>query len=329
MEHVAIDLGGSKSQICVRTETGEIVEEKRIATDAIGAYLKRRAPSRVIVETCAEAFHVADQARAAGHEHRIVAATLVRTLGVGARRNKSDRRDAHILSEVSCRIDLPSVHLPSQRSREWKAICGARDALVRSRTLLANSIRGWARTQGIRVVTKGPEGLPGRMQMFGPPSHIVRMLESVEALTKQIKQATKELKDIAERDPICKRLMTVPGVGPITAIRFVAAIDQRERFESAHAVESYLGLVPGESSSGESRHRLSITKAGASDVRWTLIQAAWSARRTRPNDSMVLWSRGIEQRRGKFIAVVALARKITGILFAMWRDATDYAPRME
>jgi transposase len=121
--------------------------------------------------------------------------------------------------------------------------------------------------------------------------------------------------------------MTAPGVGPITAVRFRAAIDDVTRFRSAHAVGSYLGLVPGEHSSSDSQHRLGITKAGSTRLRTCLIQSAWCARRCRNTPQMVQWSLEVEKRRGKHVAIVALARKIAGILFAMWRDGKDYDPQ--
>jgi transposase len=130
MEHLAIDLGGRESQICVRSSTGEIVEERRLPTRGLGGYLGTRPRSRVVLETCSEAFAVADAALAVGHEVRVVPGSLVRSLGVGARRLKTDRRDARTLSEVSCRIDLPSVHVPSRASRDRKTMCGMREALV-------------------------------------------------------------------------------------------------------------------------------------------------------------------------------------------------------
>ena len=118
--------------------------------------------------------------------------------------------------------------------------------------------------------------------------------------------------------------MTVPGVGPVTAMRFVAAIDDVSRFGGAHSVESYLGLVPGEHSSSERQHRTGITKAGATKLRWALVQASWSARRCRPHDPMVAWATQVELRRGRRVAMVALARKIAGILYALWRDGSTY-----
>lgn len=117
MEHVAIDLGGRESQVCIRAATGDVLLKRKVETSKLPAFLKRRAKSRVILETCAEAFRIADQALELGHEVRVVPATLVRSLGVGHRGIKTDRRDALALSEVSCRIDLPSVHIRSQRSR--------------------------------------------------------------------------------------------------------------------------------------------------------------------------------------------------------------------
>jgi transposase len=147
MEHCAIDLGGKESQICVRRSDGQIVEERRCRTAALATYLAGRPPSRVVGETCSEAFWIADAALMAGHEVRVVPATLVRSLGVGARRLKTDRRDAQVLSEVSCRIDLPSVHVPSREARQRKTICGMREALVGARTKLLNTVRGWLRAE--------------------------------------------------------------------------------------------------------------------------------------------------------------------------------------
>ncbi len=330
MEHLAIDLGSRKSQICLRRADQTVLDERKVETDHLEAYFRRLAPSRVILETSAESFRIADQARAAGHEVRVVPATLVRTLGVGSRRTKNDRKDAQVLSEVSCRIDLPSVHIPSSESRERKTICGMREAQVSARTQLINCVRGWLRTQRLRVKA-GADGFADRVRLqqtlqckTEAPDYVESMLCTIEQLDEQIQAAEKRLAKLAKADGTCRLLMTVPGVGPVTAIRFTAAIDDISRFPNAHAVQSYLGLVPGEYQSSETQHRLSITKAGSKRLRWALVQAAWSARNFRPDDPMVAWSIEVEKRRGKAIAVVALARKLAGILFAIWRDGTSY-----
>ena len=332
MEHIAIDLGGRESQICVRSADGVIIEEGRARTGALGRYLRSRPQSRVILETCAESFHVADQGRALGHEVRVVPATLVRSLGVGSRGVKNDRKDARMLSEVSCRIDLPSVHIPSEDARALKSLCGMRDGLIRARTLLINTVRGWLRGRALRIRGGITKTFPFRVRehfadhAIELPAFVERQLASIEALTEQVLLANQELQAHADGSELCQRLMTVPGVGPVTAVRFVAVVDEVGRFATAHALQSYLGLVPGERSSSERKRNTSITKAGPAALRWSLVQAAWAARRCRRVDPMVHWSMQVESRRGKQIAVIALARKIAGVLFAVWRDGTVYEP---
>lgn len=324
MEHIAIDWGGKQSQICVRAADGQIVDARRVYTSKLDEYLATRPPARVIIETCTQAFSIADQAKRYGHDVRVVPATLAPALGVGARSTKNDRRDAEALSRASCRIDLPSVHIPSQEARERKSICGARDTLMRARTSFVNAVRGWLRSDGRRVRST-PAHLPARVRAACVvPGHIEALLAVLDSLNGQIRIADRELLALARRDDVCRRLMTVPGIGPVTAVRFKATLDEHSRFANAHAVESYLGLVPGERSSSDSHHRLGITKAGSRALRVCLIQAAWSARRVKTTPLMVQWSFDVEKRRGKCVAAVALARKLAGILFAIWRDGTEY-----
>ena len=328
MEHVAIDLGGSQSQICIRSSDGQVIDERRVRTADLALHLAKRPASRVIVETCSEAFAVADAAKQMGHEVRVVSATLVRSLGVGARRTKTDRRDAQVLSEVSCRIDLPSVHIPSQQSRDCKTMLKMRDALVGTRTKLINTVRGWLRATAQRPKGGSSSSFCRRVRAMSIPLpwYVESQLRMIEAVTDEITRSNAELKKVSATDPLCVRLMTVPGVGVITALRFVATVDDISRFASAHKLESYLGLVPGERSSSERRQQLGITKAGSTAMRWTILQAAWAIVRSGKDSPLHRWAEAVAQRRGRRIAVVAVARKIAGILFAMWRDGTTYAP---
>jgi transposase len=334
VKHVAIDLGGRESQICIRDGSGVIVEERRYQTRLLPRLMKSWEPSRVIVETSAEAFAVADAALACGHEVRVVPATLVKTLGVGERGMKTDRRDARKLSEVSCRIDLPSVHVPSELSRRLKSVCGNREELIECRTKLINNARGWLRTQLWRVRTGATSSFPKRVREHATttsqavPDFLERTLVLIESITAQIRIADHELEEIAKNHPVCLKLMTVPGVGPVTAVRFLAAIDDVTRFPNAHSLQSYVGLTPGEHSSSDSERRTSITKAGPSKLRRALVQAAWCGLRSRSNDPMLRWARELANRKHRFIAVVALARKLAGVLFAIWRDGSTYTARL-
>lgn len=332
MEHIAIDLGGKESQICVRSSDGNIVEEVRWGTRRLDVYLKKRPPGRVILETSSEAFRIADAALELGHEVRVVPATLAPTLGVGAHGVKTDRRDARVLSEVSSRIDLPSVHIPSAISRSWKATCTAREALVTARTQLINSARGWMRCNLLTISSRSPVAFVKALRAAalaspqGLPDFIEHQLQVIEVLSDRIACADAQLKLLANEHPVCQRLMTIPGVGPVTALRFVAAVDRVDRFHDAHSLQCYLGLVPGENSSSERKRRTSITKAGPPRVRWALAQAAWNFRRSDKSAPLALWADEVEKRRGKMIAMTALARRLAGIMYAIWRDGTRYEP---
>lgn len=287
MDHIAIDLGGTESQICVRSSDGKVIDEKRCRTARLASYLKGRPPSRVILESSSEAFRVADVVRELGHDVRIVPAALAPSLGVGARGIKTDRRDAQVLSQVSTRVELQSIHIPSHLSRQWKSCCTAREALVTSRTQLINTVRGWMRTELLKVRSGSPGSFAERVRKEainradGLPDFIEHVLAVIEVLNDRIAAADKQLKDIARQHPVCSLLMTIPGVGPVTSVRFVAALDDVRRFPDAHSVQAYLGLVPGEHSSATRQRRTGITKAGPSRVGWTLAQSAWVFRRFR------------------------------------------------
>ena len=330
MQHAAIDLGTKESQICIRQPDGTIVEERKHPTRKLTELVKTWPTSRVVMEASAEAFKIADAALAAGHQVRVVPGKLVRLLGVGDRGVKNDQRDARQLSQASWQTDVPSVHIPSATARELKSICGARDVLVATQRNLSNNVRGWLRTQlwklpGGTMVTL-PERLRTHAQASGRelPEHIERQLTMLTQVTQQVQAANKQARRLATEHPVCRRLMTVPGVGPLTSLRFVAAIDDPSRFSTAHRVQSYVGLTPGEHSSSQRERKTGITKAGPSELRRCLVQAAWSVMLARRSHPMLEWVRQIAQRRNRPVAVIALARKLAGILFAIWRDGTTY-----
>jgi transposase len=160
----------------------------------------------------------------------------------------------------------------------------------------------------------------------GLPAHVERVLVVLETVREQIAAADRELKILAQADARMQRSMTVPGVGPVTATRFVAALDDVHRFPDAASVASYLGLIPGENTTGFRTKRTHLTRAGSPQVRWALGQAAWTLYRHRPNDPMVQWAKQIATRRGPQVANVALARKLAHVLYAMWKHETTYDP---
>jgi transposase len=332
VQHVAIDLGSKESQVCVRRQDGSIVFEKKHPTRKLEELMRSWPKSRVVLETSSESFRIADAALAANHEVRVVPATLAKQLGVGERGIKTDLRDARKLSEVSCRVDLPSVHIPSANARELRSMLRSRETLVSSRTKLVNHVKGWMRTQLWKVRSGATATISERVRAHATmlqqevPAHIEETLVVLEAMTMQITASNRRVKKVAAEHYVARLLMTIPGVGPVTALTFLAAVDKAERFERAHHLQSYLGLTPGENSSSERERRTGITKAGSTAVRRVMVQAAWTAIRSEPNAPMVKWAAQIAERRGRFIAVVALARKMAGIMLALWRTNTPYSP---
>jgi len=196
--------------------------------------------------------------------------------------------------------------------------------------MLINTVRGWLRTQLIRIPGGSKFTFPRRVRETllalpdGMPTGIERQLVVIDELTAQIRVADGEIKQLAQGNETCRLLMTAPGVGPLTSLYFYTVVDDVSRFKGAQALQSYLGLTPGEHSSSLRKSRTSITKAGSSQVRRVLVQACWAASTFRKKDPLVQWGAQVAARRGKKIAVVAMARKLSGILFAMWRDNRAY-----
>ncbi len=141
----------------------------------------------------------------------------------------------------------------------------------------------------------------------------------------QLFTVEQRLATLSAQEPIIAQLTTTPGVGRIVAASFVSVIDDAHRFRNAHQVESYVGLVPSEDSSGGKRRIGAVSKKGNSNLRALLVQSAWVILRS-PNrvDPLHQWARATAQRRGRRMAVVAVARKLAGLLWAMWRDGTAY-----
>ena len=197
-------------------------------------------------------------------------------------------------------------------------------------------IKTLVRRDGLRLGAGDPERTARRFAVLDATgavsarlhAEVAPLLAVLEPLNAQIADADRRLTALAAADPRVRRLMTAPGVGPVTATAFVATLDDVARFRDAHQVMSYLGLVPSERSSGERQHRGHITKAGSPRVHWLLVEAAWRVLRIRGADTAPLraWAERIRARRGTRVAVVALARRLAGILYVLWRDDADYCP---
>jgi transposase len=204
-----------------------------------------------------------------------------------------------------------------------------REQLVRMRTQIINVMRGQLRSEGLRVRSGRAESFVTRYEALAVPAALRAVFEplvqALTALAPLIAAADTWAHQAAHGDTVARRLMTAPGVGPITALSFQSTLDDIARFRGPNAVSAYVGVVPHEASSGERQRRGSITKAGPTHIRAVLVQASWNVWRS-PRGSATLhaWVHRLADRRGKRIAIVALARRLTRILFAMWRDGRDF-----
>jgi transposase len=331
MEKIGIDVHKVASQLCIRTDDGGFVEQ-RIATThaAFAKHLGGRARARVLLESSTESEWVARCLEALGHEVIVADPNFAPMYATRSRKIKTDRRDARALCEACELGAYRAAHRSSDAARGRRAQVAVREALVSSRTKYIALARALVRQEGHRVGSGSAGTFVTRVEAQELPepvrARIAPLLTALRGLTAQIAALDKELAQSARADAVAHRLCTVPGIGPVTATTFVAVVDSVARFDSAKEVRAYVGLVPRELSSGELRLRGRITKAGNRRLRTLLVEAAWSILRYEHTETQAVraWALRIAARRGKRIAAVALARKLAGILYAMWRDSSDF-----
>lgn len=333
MEQIGIDVHKKASQVCIRTESGELLE-CRISTsrEALAKLFAERARARILIEASTESEWVARWLEELGHEVIVADPNFAAMYATRSRKVKTDRRDARTLCDACGLGAYRPAHRASDEARHRRAQIAVRESLVRTRTKFISLTRALLRREGIGVPSGGTPTFAKRVRELTLPAHlaleIAPLLMMLEQLTTQVREADKRLESFVVNDEAVARLCTVPGIGPVTAVTFVAVVDRVARFESASQVRAYLGLVPRESSSGERRMRGHLTKAGNSRLRSLLVEAAWGVLRHKKPETEAIreWTLRIAARRGKRIAAVALARKLAGILYAMWRDKTPFEP---
>jgi transposase len=334
MQHIGLDLGKTSSQVCALSQDGELME-KRVKTgrETFRQLLGGGAPARILLEASTESEWVARCLEEMGHEVIVADPNFAPMYATRSRRVKTDRRDARALAEA-CRLGAyRQAHRPSDREHRLKQMLTVREAVVRTRARYICLIKAMARSEGLRIEGRDAQRFAAHLEALSLPDQlhaaIAPLVALMQSLNEQLGRLDSELKEMARADAIVRRLCTVPGVGPVTAVSFVATLDEARRFASAKQVRAYLGLVPSEYSSGERQQRGRLTKAGNARMRYLLVEAAWALMRNKQPETEALraWAAGVGRRRGRRIAVVALARKLAGVLFAIWRDQAQFGER--
>ncbi len=332
MRKVALDLGAKKTTYC-EVQNGVVVERATVTlSDSLRSLLgPDEPPAQVAIEACRQAWYVHDLLRGWGNEVLLVDTTRSRQLGIGQHGRKTDRVDAEVLARAVENGRIPAAHVLSPHRRELRRRLGIRRALVENRAQMVTTARGLASELGERLPSCTTERFVRAVGRASLPAELKAMLEpllaTVEVLDLKLAGIEAELGKLCTAEPIVQHLCTVPGVGGIVAAAFVSVIDDARRFRRAHEVESYLGLVPSENSTGGKQRLGAITKKGNPYLRALLVEAAWSVlRNAGADDPLRRWGLAVAKRRGKTIAVVAIARRLVGILWALWRDGTVYDP---
>jgi transposase len=331
MDTIGLDLHKRESQLCIGRDDGSI-QERRIVTsrERFTAVLGTQARARVLVEASTESEWVARHLETLGHEVIVADPNFAPMYATRSRRTKTDRRDARTLMEA-CRLGAyrPAYRLSDAR-RHVRAELAVREALVRTRTRYVALAKALVRRDGLRVAASESHLVAKRIAALeisdALGAELLPLFQVLVPINEQIAAADRRIAALARTDSEMALLATAPSIGPITASAVVATVDDIKRFASAHHFEAFLGLVPGERSSGEKRRIGRITKAGNSRVRYLLVEAGWRILRAKDPETRALraWGLRIAERRGKRIAVVAIARRLAGILYAMWRDQQPY-----
>jgi transposase len=223
------------------------------------------------------------------------------------------------------------VHVKSIESHQVRVLLSSRRAVLAKCVDLENELRGLLKVFGVRLSSHVPHGAYDeavRPLIEAQPMlarALLPLLEARHVLYRTYLKLDNEVKAVVRADPICQRLMTVPGVGAITALTFKAAVDDPTRFKSSRTVAAHFGLTPRRFQSGETDNVGHISKAGDPEVRSALYVAA-HALVTRSNRwcSLKAWGVRLAKIRGRRRAVIAVARKLAVILHRMWIDDTQF-----
>lgn len=332
--YAGLDVSDKATHICVVDGEGAVVRRDVVASDpdVLGKWLKRHCPdlARVVLETGALSTFLYH-----GLIEREVPVTCIcarhARKALSARINKSDVNDAESLAQLSRTGWFKPVHMKAEGTHIDRAALKIREQLVSSRNAMASQLRGMLKLFGLRL---GKVTTPARRRERLEALFVQRpdlqpvfagLIASIEALDGQISRSLKLLERRAAGDAVCTRLMSVPGVGPVTALTFTSSIEDPARFRRSRDAGAYAGLVPRRSQSGERDYAGRISKAGDPLLRSALYEAANSilARLKRPC-ALQSWGRRLAEAKGGKRARVAVARKLAALLHHLWRSESEF-----
>lgn len=313
----------------VNTETGEL-EERRLSHCGEAEQFYRDLQGRGL------SVRVGMEASGHGRWFERLLAELQFELHIGdaaaiktnrVRKQKTDRQDAQLILKLLMENRFPRIWVPDAENRDLRQLLWHRHRLVQMRTRIMNQLHVLALNEGVRrkKALWRPAGRKELESLVLAPWASRRrqdLLDLLDQLTPKIQELSLALEAEAEKREVARRLMTHPGVGPLTALAFELVIGTPARFGCGKQIASYLGLVPAEDSSGDRRRLGHISKQGNTLVRFLLVEAAQVTVRSQPQWRSKFFH--LAMRRGRKIAKVTMARKLAVHLYWMWRKGWNY-----
>jgi transposase len=328
-----LDVSLEETAICIVDDAGKIVREARAVSEpeTLIAFFAEcgMTMERVGLEACSLTAWLNTALTEAGIPAICVEARQAKA-AMGAMPNKTDRNDARGLAQIMRTGWYRAVHVKSPSCRSWRALLTARRLVLNKRRDVENGIRALLRESGLKVGTPSRKDFPTRVRELAADDPVLAslaesLLTLIEVMTEEADKLTKRILDVVRIEPTCRRLMTVPGVGPLTALAFRATIDQPERFRKSCDVGAHLGLTPRRYQSGETDVQGCISRCGDELARTALYEAAHSLLiRSTKWSALRAWGMNIAKRRGMARARVAVARKLAVILHRMWVDGSEF-----
>jgi transposase len=325
---VSVDVAKSVFQVAVSHTPGRVHKRHRLSRGGFVRFFAGHEPVEVLMEACASAHYWGRELEAMGHHVSLLPPTDVSRYRDGS---KTDRADAKALLEAARNRAIDRVPVKSVEQQALTALHRLRSGYIATRTARINAVRGHLREFGVSIPLGAARVIPcARAALDGDAvpellhAALLGALEEIEALSRKADSIHKQLTALARHMPAAQQLMTVPGIGVLTATALVAFVGDVGRFRSGRHFAAYLGLTPREHSSGRSRRLGRITKHGNSYLRTLIIHGARSALRagqaSQEPDELRRWALQIKARKGYNLAAVALANKLARICWRVWRD---------
>ena len=335
MEHFAgLDVSVNETSVCIVDDTGRIVREVKVGSEpeTLLAVLKTGAYrfKRIGLEAGPLSQWLYSALAEAGLPAICVETRHMRA-ALQAQINKTDRNDARGIAQMMRAGLFRPVHVKTIRSQKLRMLLTHRKLLQSKAIAIEHDLRGTLRTFGLKVGMVGTVKFEGRIkELVADIPDLAGMVEPLlivrRVLREQIAVLHRRLLAIVKDDAVCRRLMTIPGVGPVVALTYRATVDVPARFRNSKAVGAVFGLTPARYQSGESDRTGAISKCGDGMMRVMLYEAAQILLvRTAKWSWLKAWAMQIARRRGMKKAIVALARRLAVIMHRIWVDGTEFS----